>query len=217
MCVDPLTLLGMGLSVAGSAAQASSAASYTNAVNKANADAYAISKAARDAELARQKTYETQASDYWNTTSKKMDAANYETNQQQAADQFMTAYDGMDTAIASGELLSGQGFASDEVKADIAASANKAAAEARQRIAALAKLSGGATTAQGRSIGLNENANQLGIINSLRQGSLGVSQQEQNISPATVTKGSTIMGDILSGVGGLATQYGSYKSGINGA
>ena len=216
MCLDPATMIGMGLSLAASAAQASSQAAFVNAQNKANRDAYEISKKAREAELARQKQFETEAADYWNQTADSLDATDYGAGQDQAADKFLTEYDQMDSAIGEGELLSGQQFASNEIKTEIAARANKASADARKRIQALAALTGGDNAGLNRSFLLNDTANTLSTINTLRRGSLGVSNQEQNISPAQVNQGSSIFGDVLSGVGGMLTQKGAYNSTING-
>lgn len=216
MCLDPVSMIGMGLSLAGSMAQASSQAAYVNAQNKANRDAYEISKKAREAELVRQKQFEDEAAGYWNDTADALGSEDFSTDKDAATNQFMDTFDQMSSAIGEGELLSGQQFASDEVKTEIAARANKAAVDARKRVQALAALTGGDNAFMGRSFNLNDTANTLSTLNTLRRGSLGVSNQEQNIAPAQVSQGSSIFGDVLSGVGGMVTQKGAYNSTVNG-
>lgn len=216
MCVDPISMIGMAASLAGTMMQANQQSAFVNAQNKANRDAYEISKRAREAELTRQKQFEDQASGYWNQTTEALDAADYSSEKETASDEFMQTFDEMSSAIGEGELLSGQQYASDEVKSEIAARANKAAVDARKRVQALAALTGGDNAFMGRSFNLNDTANTLSTLNTLRRGSLGVSNQEQNIAPAQVSQGSSAVGDILSGVGGMMTQRGAYSSTING-
>lgn len=216
MCLDPMSMIGMAASIAGSAMQASAQSSFVNAQNKANRDAYEISKKAREAELVRQKQFEDQAEGYWNQTADTLGSDDFATDKDAATDQFMDTFDQMSSAIGEGELLSGQQFASDAVKTEIAVRANKAAADARKRVQALAALTGGDNAFMGRSFNLNDTANTLSTLNTLRRGSLGVSNQEQNIAPAQVSQGSSIFGDVLSGVGGLVTQKGAYNSTVNG-
>lgn len=216
MCLDPMSMIGMAASIAGSAMQASAQSSFVNAQNKANRDAYEISKRAREAELARQKQFEDQAAGYWNQTADALGSDDFATEKDAATDQFMDTFDQMSSAIGEGELLSGQQFASDAVKTEIATRANKAAVDARKRVQALAALTGGDNAFMGRSFNLNDTANTLSTLNTLRRGSLGVSNQEQNIAPAQVSQGSSIFGDVLSGVGGLVTQKGAYNSTVNG-
>lgn len=209
-------MIGMGLSVASSAMQASAQQQMVNAQNKANRDAYEISKRAREAEQVRQAAFEKQASDNWTSTLNQMDQQRYNDAKQTAENQFMQQNDALPSALNDGQLLSGQEYASDAVKTEIAQRSNKAATEARSRIKALAALTGADAASLGRNFNLSSNADQLGTINSLRRGSLGVSNQEQNISPAQVSQGSSVFGDVLSGIGGIMTQRGAYNAAVNG-
>lgn len=216
MCVDPVTAIGMGLSVASSAIQASANSQYVNAQNKANRDAYEISKAARQAELARQKAFETEANDNWQNTLNRVSRDEYDQGAQEAETAFLDQFANMSAAVSDGQMLSGQNTASDAVRSEIAARTSKAASEARDRVKALAALTSYGTVGQGRAQDISSGADFLGTLNGLRRGSLAVSNQEQSISPASVTKGSTILGDVLGGVGGLVTQRGAYNAAKGG-
>lgn len=207
MC-DPLSLIGGAASIAGAAMNAQAQAAYVDAQNRANREAYEISKRAREAELARQAQYEADALAAWDKTAEALGADKHDEARAEAEQAFMQTFDQQPSAIPEGHLLSGQQYASDEIKNEIARRANKEAAESRKRIQALAALTAYGNADQTRGTTLNENADFLSTLNGLRRGSLGVSQQEQNISPAMVSPGSTIFGDVLSGVGGIVSSYG---------
>lgn len=215
MCVDPMTLIGTAISLAGTAAQAAQQSAMVNAQNKTNRDAYEISKRAREAEQARQSVYERQAADDWASTTEALSKDRYDATKAQNEQDFMQDFDAAQGAVQEGELLSGQEFASDAVKTEIAARSNKAAQEARSRVKALAALTGTDLTGANRGFILGNNADKLGTLNSLRRGSLGVSNQEQNIAPAQVNQGSSLMGDVLSGAGGIIAQRGAYNATVN--
>lgn len=209
MC-NPLAIIGGVISMAASAMQAQAQAAYVNAQNKANNEAYEISRRARQAEIARQQAHEADASAYWDRTTDDMARDQHDASRDDASEQFMQTFDDMASQYATPEgiALSGQQYASDAVKEEVAGRTAKAAADARQRVQALAALGSYGTTDVNRNQTLGTTSDYLQTLNGIRRGSLGVSQQEQNISPAQVTKGNTMFADILSGVGGMVSSFG---------
>lgn len=207
MC-DPMSLIGGAISIAASAMQAQQQAAYQNAVNEQNRKAYEISKNAREAELARQAQMEADAAVNWNETAANLTRENSDQTRDDAAQEFVQKLEDTPGAVQEGQLLSGQQYANDTIKGEIAKAANTAAADARKRIEAMAKLSAYGTTDAARSFQIGDNADFLTTLSGLRRGSLGVSQQEQNIAPAQVYQGNGGFADILSGVGGVVSSHG---------
>jgi hypothetical protein len=122
----------------------------------------------------------------------------------------------MDASVRDGQLLSGQEFADGDVLQTIAAQSNKAAGDARKRVQALAALTAFDATGQNRAFTLADNADKLGTLGGMRRGSLGVSNQEQNIAPAQVGySGSDALGNVLTGVGNNLAYNGGYKSTVS--
>lgn len=207
MC-DPVSLIGGALSIGASVMQAQAQMQYQAEVNRQNRIAYENSKKAREAEMARQDAFEKQAADQWGATVDALSADSQATAQDAAVEDFKGNMDDLPSTLQEGQLLSGQEYANDTIKTEIATRANAAAADARRRIEALAKLSSANTVAAQRNTSLGDNANFLTTLNGLRRGSLTVSGQEQNIAPAQVTMGSTALADIMSGAGGIVSSYG---------
>jgi hypothetical protein len=210
MC-DPVSLIGGVLSLAGSAYAAQQQSAFVSAQNEANKRAYEIAKKAREAEMARQQQFENEAAGYWDKTANSLTRESHDDAQADATEEFLQTIDDQGSTQPEGQLLGGQERASDAVQTEIATRANQASAEARKRVQALAALSSYGTVDQQRNTALGETANDLTTLNSLRRGSLGVSQQEQSISPAQVTMGSSAVGDILSGVGGIVSGMGGTR------
>ena len=208
-------ILGIGLSVLGGIANGMQQASYVKAVNKANNQAYEISRAARQAEIGRQKAFENESMAAWQGNLANLGAAKQGENQDAAAAKFMTAYDADPRAAAAnpdGQYLSGQQFAAPEIQAAVAGETAKAAADARKRVQALAKLTSYGQVETGNNQSISNTSNQLATIGGLRKGSLSVSQQEQSIQPAQVSPASFSLGDILGGFGSIASKGGGYSS-----
>lgn len=205
MC-DPMTMAAVASTAGGAYYNGKTQANYVNAVNSANKQAYDVSRAAREAERARQDAHEARSGETFQETLATMDRGTADANTADAAANFTDALNSTarPTAGEQGFLLPGQGESSVAVKDWVAREANKAAGDAGRRIAAMAKLSGMGTTAGSRVGNMREAQDKIGVTNNLRRGSLGASQFEQNIPAATVTPGSTMIGDILSGVGMLA-------------
>jgi hypothetical protein len=215
MC-DIAGIIGAVASIAGAAMQAQAQAAFQSAQNQANKDAYEISKKAREDELARQAQYEQEAASYWDQTATALDKTGYEADQQAAQDEFMQTFDDQVSTQPEGQLLSGQQFANDTIKQEIAARSSVAAADARRRVEALSKLASYGTADATRGLAIGGNADLLTTLNGIRRGSLGVSQFEQNISPAQVYMGNTLFADVLSGAGGIiSSKSGSGGSGVS--
>jgi hypothetical protein len=208
MC-DPASLIGGVISMAASAMQARQQQQYQNEINRQNQKAFEISRKARQDELARQSAMEAQAANNWQDTTTALSRDDAEATQSELKDDFVQDVEAQPKAVSMGELLPGQQFASEAVKGEIGKAANAAAVDTRRRIEALAQLSafGGADLSRGTTIG--QNADFLTTLSGIRRGSLGVSQQEQNIAPAQVHQGSGMMADLLSGAGGLVSGLGS--------
>lgn len=211
MC-DPLTAIGAGLSIAGGVANGLQQQAYAEAVNRENNKAYQMSKLAREQELARQQAFEQQAVNTWQQNLDKFSKENTVQKQDASAQQFVQKFDAAAAKQnTDGQYLSGQKFASDEIKQAIADRGAAAAAEARQRATALAQLAAYGSVGAGQQIDLSDTNNSLTTLNGIRRGSLQVSNQEQNIQPAKVTQGFAL-GDILGGAGQLAMGVGQPKT-----
>ncbi len=110
-------------------------------------------------------------------------------------------------------MLPAQEDAGHEVKEAIARRAGEAAREAQQRIAALADINAYNSTALGRSQSLQQTGNWLSGHNSMRQGSLGVANFEQNVPQAQVHPGwGESLGPVLAGIGNGVSMYGFAQS-----
>ena len=205
-----LPIIGIGLSAAGALNQGRTQARYVEAVNRANREAWEISKAAREAERVRQDELEAANVARFDETLAGLDRTSADKATDEGSEDFTRTL----AAIArpqggeAGFLLPGQGESSVAVKDWVAKEAASQAGEAKRRIAALARLTGSGSTAGERTRSLGGAQDDLNINNGLRRGSLGVSRFEQNIPAARVTPGSPLLGDILSGAGKLAGSFG---------
>lgn len=210
MC-DPATIGGLVLSVAGGAGQAQTQNKYIGAVNQANKDVYAMSQRARDDERVRQKQFEDQSVGVFQNTQDGLTRENFDTNQQETSDAFLSALsERQDNPVVEGlAALPSQDGASVAVKDSIARSASTEAAKTRAQIKAFADLAAFGTTGNARGRDMSAAADKLSTIGGLRAGSMSVANQEQNIRPADVTAGSTAFADILSGIGGILSYGGS--------
>jgi len=210
MC-EPMTILGAALSAAGTAVSAASQQAFANAQQRAQREAYEISRRAREAELVRQKQLEEENTSNWNTARQKLDVESQTSRREDAATQFMQRFEDARAGSLSGEgqYLSGQQFATPELRAEVARLGAQGADEARRRVQALAALQAYGTVETQNNQTISNLSNALATVNGIRRGSLGVSQQEQNISPAQVSPGTGgMLGGILSGFGGLALRSG---------
>lgn len=103
-------------------------------------------------------------------------------------------------------LLAGQEDASPVMRGVVAGEIARGSREARERTAALARLSGYGAATQEQATKNNLFDAEMGLQRSLSRGSLGVYAAEANM-PANYQGGDNTMAAIMSGVGGLAAQY----------
>jgi hypothetical protein len=178
---------------------------FTRAQNDVNKQAFEASRQARLLETTKQLGLQNKSEKSWNNSVENLGVGDHAAQLASEEQKFLDEFENMESPVGEGFLLSGQEDAGEEVKKDIALKANKAAADARDRIAALARLSSYGSTDQARAHEMNKTAGDIGFIGNLRQGSLQVANQEQNIAPPLVTPGSSTVSDILSGAGGVIT------------
>lgn len=211
MC-NPALIIGAGLTAAGGISRGLTNKANVDAQRRIEQQAYLRSKAAREAELVRQQAFETQANDSFNNTLSGMDVTDLNAARDAAINDFMATVNGQQSGVVpEGFLLQGQDNATTEVRQEIAARAAKAAAEARDRISALAKLTSYDSAALDRNLALQGGANTLSTINNMRRGSAGVSQAEQTIAAGQLLPADNLLADILTGAGSSLT--GAYWNG----
>jgi hypothetical protein len=201
-----MTLASVALSAGGAYYNGQTQANYVDAVNRANKDAYDMARAAREAERVRQDGLEASSGEAFNEALASMDRASEDAATEAATADFVDTLNNLQTVTAGeqGFLLPGQGESSVAVKDWVARSAHDAAQDAGRRIQALARLTGAGGSQGARINTVRSAGDTVGVNNGIRRGSLGVNQFEQNIPAATVTPGSTLIGDIMSGIGSLA-------------
>jgi len=206
--------IGAALSAAGGLVKSRQENAYIDAVNQSNKDAFAMSQRAREEERARQSAFEGDAVQSWSDTTQTMTADKSAASREEDSTELVNLL-----AERPGSLE--QGFVpevkdtSEVVRSAAAAKTNEVTKGVIDRIKALADLSAYNTTGADRREELTNTGDILTTINGLRRGSLGVSQQEQTIPAATVTPGSSLFGDILSGAGGALSmaQFGGAAGG----
>lgn len=207
MC-DPVSLIGGALSLAGSAGAASTNAQYTDAVNAQNKKAYMISREARQAEQARQAAMEAEAANKVDTTRDSLSRDNFDAEAAAKSQAFTDTLDARQPVLAAETRLPGQEGATVAVKEAITSRINKEAVATRARVKALADLTSFGRTGETRATNIGQAGDFVSTLGGLRRGSLAVGQQEQDIAPASVSPGNSVLADILKGVGGLATYRG---------
>lgn len=218
MC-DPITLGGIALSTAGGIAQGQTQRAYVNEVNRQNRMAFERSRQARTDELARQSNFEAEAHDAFDRSLAGLTRDRSDASDDANAQEFVQTFENL-TRVPAGEqgfLMPGQGESSVRVQDSVAREANGAAADAARRISALSRLTGMGGTQMQRGSTLTSGNDLVSTLNGLRRGSLGVSQFEQNIPAATVTPGSNILGELLSGIGGVMSSGAFSGGGLFGA
>lgn len=206
MC-DPIigTVISAAASIGGSMIAAQEQAAAIEAQNAAQREAMALSRAARQAELARQEQYEKEAREMWDKSREDLTRDARDTKQTDAESKFNQRFEEQpNKALADGMFLSGQENASQPVREVVAGQIAEGAAEGRRRAAALARLSAYGTVENQNNIAIGQTNANLQTLGGIRRGSLGVSQFEQNVPAARVFGGSSGLGDIISGVGGMA-------------
>lgn len=196
------------MSLAGSAGAASTNKRYTDAVNAQNQKAYQISRDARQAEQGRQAAMEAEATNKVDTTRDGLSRANFDADAATKSQAFTDTLNARAPALEGDNRLAGQEGASVAVKDAIASRVNKEAVATRARVKALADLTSFSRTGESRATNIGQAGDFVSTLGGLRRGSLAVGQQEQEIAPASVSPGGSVLSDILKGVGGLASYRG---------
>lgn len=217
MC-DPLSIgLAVGgglLSAGGMAAGHQQQSAFVSAQNRANQQAYEISKQAREAERQRQRRFEEQQHSRVSDQTDAMSADNFRNEAEARAQNFMDMLATSPQAVSPADALPGQSTSTRAVRDATARQASEAAAKSRDRIANMAQMLSYAPTFGERGRGIGDTADFVSTISGLRRGSLAVGHQEQTIPAADVRPGSTLFADILSGLGSMSMQAGA--SGVFG-
>lgn len=217
MICDPISLGAAAVSAAGGLVSGISQQNQVNAQNRANQMAAEASRKARMAELERQKGFEKEAVATWDKSLEGLAPEDQAGRQEEAVRNFLTEFDAREDPATAGQFLSGQRLAGEEARGEIARRTAEASAEARRRVEALARLSSYGTAESGNRAILGDGSNQLQLLNGLRRGSLGVSQQEQSIPAATVPAGSgQMVGTALQGLGSVMAGV-NFSGGAPGA
>lgn len=209
MC-SPLAA-GIALSAGSSLGRGLSNRAYVQEVNNQNQRAYQMSQRAREEERERQRGFEQQQMTAVDDTRQSFSRENFDTEREASAESFVQTLAQRPGVLSETSLLAGQEASSDAVRGRIARDAATEASTTRERIQALAQLTGFGTTGADRGFTFGRAADDVSTVGGLRRGSLSVGHQEQQIPAATVRPGNTTFLDILSGVGGLAA-----GGGLNG-
>ena len=207
MC-EPVSigLAGLALSVAGTAYNAQQQAGYAKDRNAAEQQKQALSAAARDAERTRQQAFEQKAMENWAAELNKQGAGAYETQAQegegQALDTTQRIATGTD-ASASGLAPFMGGQASDVFTGDANRQVRERMADAKTRIAGIAKLAGydranGYTTSQSNLFNVDQ-----ALLQSGANRSLGLGRQEGQVQAPWTTAPDLGLGQNISQLGGF--------------
>jgi hypothetical protein len=217
MC-DPISMAVASMGVGG--LQARQQSQHVNAVNAQNTKAFQMSQNARETERARQADFQTEAEGSFSSTMDTMSRENFDTAQEGAAAEFTNMLDARPRALAPEGMLPGQAKASSAVQEDVNRRAATEAASSRERIKALAALSGFGNAGRGRAETFAGAGDFMSTLGGLRRGSLGVAEQEQQIPAATVRAPDSTFLDLLSGglslAGGGAFGKGGRLGGLFG-
>ena len=218
-----LPLIGMGLTAGGSLLEGVQKQQFTQAQIDSEKAAYQRSKQAREAELQRQDSYRQQGGEVFQATRAAVAPDANILARTNAEQKFMDLYDSRGTTQPEGQYLSGQGGTTELIKSEIAKRASTAAADARARVQALAKVGSFDSAMQKSGLALQEGAGSINTLGGLRRGSLNVANQEGNIAPAQVAPGNNLLsplmqmaGGAVSGMSGTPGGFGGFTMGAGG-
>lgn len=212
-----LPLIGVALSAGGGALNGIQQQQYQAAVAKSEQDAYKRSRQARLDEQGRQDAFGREAQDFLNTTQAAITPEQTEANADTAAQDFMSLYDERGSSQPEGQYLSpGGADTTDLIRTETAKRAATAAADARSRVSALAKIGSFDTAMQQNGLALQNNSALLNTLGGMRRGSLGVSNQEQNIGPTQVMPGDNLLGPLMSAAGSFVSAGSGIPGGFGG-
>jgi hypothetical protein len=219
MC-DPVSIgvAGLALSAGTAAYGASQQAGYVRDRNAAEQQKQQLSAQARDAERLRQAAFEKQSMENWQAELQKQGAAPVQQQIDQGQQQALTTTQQVQNQTgANAGLLPGQtgGQVSEVFTSDANRQIGERMADAKQRIAALAKLSGfdranGYTTDTSNLFNVDQ-----GLLQDQAKRSLGLGQVEGNVSAPWVTEPDKTIPQLGGAIGNAALGLaGSGKQGI---
>jgi hypothetical protein len=209
-----IPLIGMGLTMGGSALNGINEQQFRDAQISAERDATLRSRASRERELARQAEFQKTASDYQSATMEGTGADSNAVARANAEQRFLDLYDQRGTTQPEGQYLSGQESSNDVIKDEIARRASTSAADARARVVALAKVGSFEEAMQKSGLLLQSNADKLNTIGGMRRGSLDVAGQEGMIAPAQTIRGNNLLGPLMQAAGGITSSFGGTPGGF---
>jgi len=182
MC-DPLTLVAMALTAVNTVGTMYA----QNQTQKEQDAAVAQARQLGLREEERQKQQRAQAQAMHSQSVQQHTADQYREGLQTEGARLEQAYQpsGTQTSLAD-TMLSGQSLGSDVVKEDAAAQMSNAVNSAKQRAAALAKVSAYGDVGAGREMNLQDTGSHLNALASMRRGGLQNSQFGQNLIMSTL-------------------------------
>lgn len=226
MCIDPATMaliatgVGAAASLGGTAIQASNQASYARDLNRAQQEKEAASLAAQRAEQARQKQFADQAMANFDKTLADRGPQNFQADADAGKNAVLATTEKVAESntpgLAEGMLPGQTGPSVSPVfTAEVARQGATRAAEAKERINALATLAGyDRANGMSRITGNRFRADQ-GLWSGIASRSLALGKQEGDVATPYVEQPDSGLAKALSGAGNLALQYGSYKGNVN--
>lgn len=212
MCLEPVTMIAMGLSAAGTAINARQQSQYVDAVNKQNRIAQEMSNKARQEEQVRQDELTDERMGTF------MDVATAADPGKELDDLDTEADAAMREVIAQREAdgtlptwMRGSGAIADE----LTDRANKVVSDKQGQLAAASRLRAAAGGQSDTALSLKRGFSAQDFLGDRMRGSLGASQQERSIAPAQVTKSSSMLGDALLMGGQFAANRAGYNEGYD--
>jgi len=221
MC-DPATLtastiIPAALAAGGTALNTFHSWQTAKGQEEANAQANAMSLAARDQERLRQSQFSQEQHGAWDQARERLTPENFQADNGANIQNALSRLDGMG-AGQEASLLPGQARSSEAVRTVIAKQTSQAAQQARQHVQAAAALTGYGDTSQQRGAALGDSSDLLSVLSGLRSGSLGVSQTEAAVPAARVTPNPWVTGaaGLAQAAGNVGLQNAGYNAGFGG-
>jgi hypothetical protein len=226
MCVETATAalimsgIGAATAAAGTAMNAQQQASFAQQTNAARKEQELASEKARAAESDRQQTFADKAMENWQS---QLDAQGAKTYTDVASQGTQDVLDttGKIAASPTPGLAEGMlpGMTSPNVSKvftdEVARQGAIRGDEAKNRIAALATLAGYDRAGGYERVSGDRFKADQGLLWGQARQSLALGQQEGNTATPYVAPPDTGLTKALTGLGGLAMQYGAYKSNVN--
>ncbi|UUJ74517.1 hypothetical protein [Microcystis phage Mae-Yong1326-1] len=217
MC-EPASLIGgagVASSVLGSVLQTQQNAAMNRAVNRVTADTARLAAQARAAERARQLEFQNQAFDRFNQQVQDTGAAATQQQAQSLADRITGTQEAIAAGVDTAGFLPGQDRADGLTREQIAGQIAQSAADARRRVAGLARTAGFEYAPLMWDAANNRFGADLGLLGNQGRASLALSETEQNVPSGQIRQSRwASLPQILSGAGQMAARYGASRGGF---